>query len=91
MAAITRVPPDEIVELARAYATTRPAAIRVLIGMEHHERGGATYRAIACLPVLTGAWRDRGGGLLRTMGWAGMFTRLKEYVETGSQVPYFTV
>ena len=54
VAAITRVPADEIVELARAYATTRPSAIRVLIGMEHHERGGATYRAIACLPVLDG-------------------------------------
>ena len=25
-----------------------------------------------------------------TMGWAGMFLRLKEYVETGSPVPYFT-
>ena len=44
----------------------------MLIGLEHHERGGATFRAIACLPVLVGAWRDRGGGLLRTMGWAGM-------------------
>jgi hypothetical protein len=26
-----------------------------------------------------------------TMGWAGMFARLKEYVETGTPVPYFTV
>ncbi|MFI8519222.1 SRPBCC domain-containing protein [Streptomyces sp. NPDC085481] len=26
-----------------------------------------------------------------TMGWAGMFTRLKEYVETGTPVPYFTL
>ncbi|MEV0641756.1 SRPBCC domain-containing protein [Streptomyces sp. NPDC050619] len=26
-----------------------------------------------------------------TMGWAGMFTRLKEYVETGKPVPYATV
>ncbi|MEV4918605.1 SRPBCC domain-containing protein [Streptomyces tirandamycinicus] len=26
-----------------------------------------------------------------TMGWAGMFTRLKEYVETGTPVPHFTV
>ncbi|GAA4003723.1 SRPBCC domain-containing protein [Streptomyces sp. NBC_01352] len=25
-----------------------------------------------------------------TMGWAGMFMRLKEYVETGKPVPYFT-
>ncbi|MDT9688965.1 SRPBCC domain-containing protein [Streptomyces sp. P9(2023)] len=26
-----------------------------------------------------------------TMGWAGMFMRLKEYVEGGRPVPYFTV
>jgi uncharacterized protein YndB with AHSA1/START domain len=26
-----------------------------------------------------------------TMGWAGMFTRLKEYVETGTPAPYFTL
>ncbi|MFG2760922.1 SRPBCC domain-containing protein [Streptomyces wuyuanensis] len=26
-----------------------------------------------------------------TMGWAGMFARLKEYVETGTPVPYFTL
>ncbi|MCZ7462342.1 SRPBCC domain-containing protein [Streptomyces sp. WMMC940] len=25
-----------------------------------------------------------------TMGWAGMLARLKEYVETGTPVPYFT-
>jgi len=63
VAEITGVPSDEIVRLARAYATTRPAAIRVLVGMEHRSHGAATYRAIACLPALVGAWRDRGGGL----------------------------
>lgn len=26
-----------------------------------------------------------------TMGWAGMFGRLKEYLETGTPVPYFTL
>ncbi|MEU4096182.1 SRPBCC domain-containing protein [Streptomyces sp. NPDC026673] len=26
-----------------------------------------------------------------TMGWAGMFARLREYVETGTPVPYFTL
>jgi anaerobic selenocysteine-containing dehydrogenase len=63
-AEITGVPADEIVELARAYATTRPSAIRMLIGMEHRANGAMTYRTVACLPALVGAWRDRGGGLL---------------------------
>lgn len=63
VARITGVPEEEIVRLARAYASTRPAAIRLLIGLEHHANGAETYRAIACLPALTGAWRDHGGGL----------------------------
>lgn len=62
--AITGVPAAEIEELARAYATTRPALIRLLIGMEHRENGGAAFQAIAALPALTGAWREAGGGLL---------------------------
>ena len=70
VASITGVPADEVVELARAYATTRPAAIRTLIGMGHHERGGMTIRTIACLPVLVGAWRERGGGIVGTTAWA---------------------
>ena len=62
------VDPDVIEELAHAYATTRPAAIRTLIGAEHHENGAMFYRTLACLPALTGAWRDRGGGLFRSVG-----------------------
>lgn len=57
-----------ITELARDYATTTPAAIRSLIGAEHHENGAMFYRTIACLPALTGAWRHRGGGLFRSVG-----------------------
>lgn len=64
VAAVCGVPAEEIVALARAYATTRPAAVRTLIGMEHHANGAMTLRTVACLPALVGAWRDRGGGLL---------------------------
>jgi anaerobic selenocysteine-containing dehydrogenase len=70
VAAITGVPEDEVVSLARAYTTTRPQAIRTLIGMGHHERAAMTVRAIACLPVLVGAWRELGGGLVGTTAWA---------------------
>ena len=56
--------------LARAYATTRPAAIRRLIGIEHHREGARMVRTIACLPALVGAWRDRGGGILGPTAWA---------------------
>jgi anaerobic selenocysteine-containing dehydrogenase len=63
VADVTGIDADEIRELARAYATTRPSAIRVLVGMEHHARGGAAFRAVSCLPALVGAWRERGGGI----------------------------
>ena len=41
------------------YGTIRPAAIRTLIGAEHHENGAMFFRTLACLPALVGAWRDR--------------------------------
>jgi anaerobic selenocysteine-containing dehydrogenase len=67
----TGVKAEEVERLARAYATTRPAAIQVHIGLEKHRHGGMTYRAIACLPALVGAWREAGGGLL--YGTSGLF------------------
>ncbi len=68
-AKITGVPVEVICELARAYATTRPVAIRVNYGMQRHRGGGMAMRTIACLPALVGAWRDHGGGIqLSTSG-----------------------
>jgi anaerobic selenocysteine-containing dehydrogenase len=52
----------EIEQLAREYATTRPAALRMNYGLQRCENGGAAVRAIAMLPALTGAWKYRGGG-----------------------------
>lgn len=68
VASITRVPEEVVAHLARRYATTRPATIRSLVGMEHRANGAMTFRTIACLPALTGAWRDRGGGLIGMVG-----------------------
>ncbi len=62
---LTGLDADEVVEFARAYATTRPSLIRPLLGMEHHGNGAMIFRSIACLPALVGAWRDLGGGLFR--------------------------
>jgi len=68
-AEITGVAVEEIRELARAYATTRPAAIRINYGMQRHLGGGMATRTVACLPALVGAWRDHGGGIqLSTSG-----------------------
>jgi len=58
----TGMTPGEIEQLAREYATTRPAAIRLNYGVQRVENGGAAVRAIIMLPALTGAWKHRGGG-----------------------------
>ena len=62
-AAETGLAEEEIARLARAYATTKPAAIRLLVGMEHRANGAAVYAAVAMLPALVGAWRQHGGGV----------------------------
>jgi anaerobic selenocysteine-containing dehydrogenase len=62
--ALTGINREEIVNLAREYATTRPAVIRMNYGLQRSERGGMGIRAIALLPALTGSWRDVGGGAL---------------------------
>jgi anaerobic selenocysteine-containing dehydrogenase len=68
------IEPAVIVELAREYAATRPAAIRLNYGMQRTHGGGSAVRLVAMLPCLTGAWRQRGGGLLlSSSGWFRAF------------------
>ena len=62
-AELTGIAADEIVQLAREYATTRPAVIRLNYGVQRSERGATAVRTIALLPALTGSWKDVGGGL----------------------------
>ncbi|MBT7593652.1 MAG: molybdopterin-dependent oxidoreductase, partial [Gemmatimonadetes bacterium] len=62
-AAITGVPAEQIEELARTYAATRPAMI--LLGGSSLHKGGNSWlasRAIACLPALAGQLGVPGGG-----------------------------
>lgn len=66
---VTGVDADVIEQLAVDVATTRPTAIRTLVGAEHHENGAMFFRTLSCLPALTGAWRDRGGGFSRSVGF----------------------
>jgi anaerobic selenocysteine-containing dehydrogenase len=60
---LTGLTVEEIVGLAREYATTRPAAIRVNYGVQRSERGAMAVRTIALLPALVGSWREIGGGI----------------------------
>jgi anaerobic selenocysteine-containing dehydrogenase len=81
VATITGIPAETIARLARAYATAGrgrndgishglgPAAIRLNYGIQRSENGGTAARAVCMLPLLTGAWKYKGGGLqLSTSG-----------------------
>ena len=70
VALVCGISADEVRGLARDYAQTRPAAIRLNYGMQRCHGGGNAVRLIALLPCLTGAWRQKGGGLLLSAsGW----------------------
>ncbi|AEA59179.1 molybdopterin-containing oxidoreductase family protein [Burkholderia gladioli] len=71
VAEICGISESEIIDLARIYGQTRKSAIRLNYGMQRTRGGGNATRAIASLPALTGAWRDRAGGLLMSASeWA---------------------
>lgn len=63
-AEVCGIDPELIRSLAKDWGTTPKAAIRLNYGMQRVKGGANAVRAVACLPALTGAWRDRAGGLL---------------------------
>ncbi len=69
----TGIAASDIAKLAREYATTRPAVIRLNYGVQRSEGGGMATRAITMLPCITGSWKEVGGGLqLSTSGAFGL-------------------
>ena len=75
VAAATGISAETIVRLARDYAVagregaSSPVVIRLNYGIQRSENGGTAARAVCVLPLLTGAWRYKGGGLqLSTSG-----------------------
>jgi anaerobic selenocysteine-containing dehydrogenase len=78
---LTGIPREDVISLAREYATTRPAVIRLNYGIQRSERGGSATRAIAALPALIGSWREEGGGLQLSTSQAFQVNR------TGLEMP----
>ena len=69
----TGISARDITTLAREYATTRPAVIRLNYGIQRSEGGGMATRAVVMLPCITGTWKEIGGGLqLSTSGVFGL-------------------
>ncbi|MGE5113792.1 MAG: molybdopterin-containing oxidoreductase family protein [Acidobacteriaceae bacterium] len=69
----TGIPVDDVRRLAREYATTRPAVIRLNYGIQRADNGGMATRAVAMLPVLIGSWKEVGGGLQMSLSGAFEF------------------
>jgi anaerobic selenocysteine-containing dehydrogenase len=68
-AEITGIAVERIEALARSYGEAgrqgrRPAVIRMNYGIQRSENGGTAARAVAMLPLITGSWKQRGGGML---------------------------
>jgi anaerobic selenocysteine-containing dehydrogenase len=59
---VTSIPADQVVTLARAYGSTKPAAIIMGGGSNHWYHGELTGRAFALLAALTGNIGRSGGG-----------------------------
>lgn len=67
--AITGVAAEDIRRLAREYAKTESAAIRVGVALERSAGGAQAIRAITILPALTGAWKHVAGGIYQAPLW----------------------
>ena len=71
----TGIPAADIERLAHEYATVRPAAIRLNYGVQRSQNGGTAVRAICMLPVITGSWKEVGGGLQLSTSGASQLNR----------------
>jgi anaerobic selenocysteine-containing dehydrogenase len=81
-AEITGIAAETIVQLARAYAAAgkndhAPAVIRLNYGIQRSENGGTAARAVCMLPLITGSWKQRGGGLVLSTSGAFPFATKK--------------
>lgn len=78
-AKISGVPAAAITDFARLYGRTKKSFIRVGYGFSRTRNGAAQLHAVSCLPAVTGAWRERGGGALYSNG--GLYRLDKTLIE----------
>jgi anaerobic selenocysteine-containing dehydrogenase len=81
-AAVTGLEAAAIERLAREYALAgrdgrKPAVIRLNYGIQRSENGGTAARAVCMLPLVTGSWKRRGGGLLLSTSGSFPFNSAK--------------
>jgi anaerobic selenocysteine-containing dehydrogenase len=95
VADITWVPPDTVRQIARMYATNKPASVTHYISVDHSISGVQTTRAIAILIAITGNLDVTGGDrICPLLKFADL--RLKDFADIscqeslGDEYPLFT-
>lgn len=63
VAKITDIPAETIRQVAREYATTKPAIVIIGMGINHRLYGDLTIRSILLLSALAGNWGTPGSGV----------------------------
>lgn len=67
-AAITGISAADIETFAAWYGATKKSFLRLGYGFARSRNGAVNMHAASCLPAVTGAWRERGGGALYANG-----------------------
>ncbi|RLI00408.1 hypothetical protein DRO38_06515, partial [Candidatus Bathyarchaeota archaeon] len=93
VAEITWIPADTIREIARLYATTKPATIVQYVSLDHSINGIHTSRSIAILMAITGNFDIQGGNIvcprLKTANLS--ITKASKGVPISPQYPIFNM
>jgi len=81
-AEICGIAAEAIERVAREYARAgregrKAAAIRLNYGIQRCENGGTAARAVCMLPLITGSWKKRGGGVLLSTSGSFPFAQEK--------------
>ena len=82
--AITGIPAAQIVEFARLYGSSKKTYIRCHHGFSRSRNGAANMHAVTCLPTVTGAWSQLGGGAL--YGHTGMYPLDRTLIEGNDHI-----
>ena len=78
-AAITGLSEEVIIRFAREYGQARASFIRCHHGFSRSRNGAVNMHAVSCLPAVTGAWQQRGGGAV--YGHAGLLPLDRTLIE----------
>jgi len=84
-AEITGVDADQIERLARLFATSDPALLKIADGVNRHLSAGQTVRTLICLPAVAGHIGKLGGGLFYSQ--SGHVRWDREAVSHASETP----